>query len=163
MFYPGDICPMSSNLPQEANNFIQEFLIVTVADSEYCIDINLTLGINRIVPITKVPKSPEYVCGVINLRGQVVTVVDLGLRLGKTATKVAPQNRIIIISDTHESIGLLVDKVIDTIQVNSANLEPPPANLGDVVRFFLRGVYRDEARVVGILDMAKIISLDSPS
>ena len=154
---------MSSNPQQDANNLGQDCLIVTVADSEYCIDINLTLAINKIVPITRVPKSPEYICGVINLRGQVVTVVDLGMRLGKTATKASPGNRIVIIRDMHENIGLLVDKVIDIIQVNSENVDPPPANLGGVVGHFFGGVYRDDARVVGILDIAEIISADSTS
>lgn len=151
---------MSVDSQQIAIQSIQEILIVTVADCAFGIDINQTLGINRVIPMTRVPKSPEYVCGIINLRGQVVTVLDLGVRLGREAVTAAPQNRIIIVQDNNENIGLLVDKVIDVIPVNSKNIEPAPANLGGIVGKFFHSVYRDDNRVNGILDIMEIISVD---
>lgn len=151
---------MNSEPRQEKTQSIKELLIVMVGDHEYCIDISKTLGINRVSSITSVPKSQRYVRGIINLRGQVVTVLDLGLRLGQEATCNSLQNRIIIIQDHQEDIGLLVDKVVDVIPVESEHLEPPPANLGGVGGRFFESVYRDDSRVIGILDMNEIISVD---
>lgn len=146
--------------PQQATA-VENLLAFKVGDNDFGIDILQTLGINRLSQMTRVYKAPEYVRGIINLRGQIVTVLDLSVKFGDERTELTSQSRIILVRDQDEDIGLLVDCITDVLPVSHDRLEPPPANLGGILGRFFTGVYRKKSRLIGILDVAMIIEIDN--
>src|ERR1035438_8198010 len=83
----------------------------------------------RLGPVTPVRYAPEEVIGIVNLRGKIVTIVDLGLRLGLPKTVAGRDSRVFIIEDRNEFIGLLVDRVDEVVEVESDHWQAPPANV----------------------------------
>ena len=117
------------------------------------IDIRLVREINRQLEFTVVPHAPPEVRGVINLRGEVVTVMDLRTILGLGKTDLSKQARNVIVHSGTEQIGLLVDRVTDTVCLSGDAIEPVPANVHGVDASLFQGVYRLESELVVILDV----------
>lgn len=116
--------------------------------------------INKLMDMTKVPQSPEYVTGILNLRGQIVTVIDLGKKLGLSSTDFSESTRNIIVNSDSEYIGLLVSSISDVVEANLEKVEEPPANIGGVQGAFFKGVFKTRDRLIGILDVNKVLSDD---
>ena len=112
----------------------------------------------RLGPLTPVRHAPESVAGIVNLRGKIVTVIDLGLRLGLPAALGGPESRIFIMEDGNEFIGLLVDRVDEVVEADPEQLQPPPSNISDGRGRFLKGVCRAGNRVVTLLDATAVLS-----
>ncbi len=112
----------------------------------------------RLGPLTPVRHASASIAGIVNLRGKIVTVIDLGLRLGLPATVRGPESRIFIVEDGNEFIGLLVDRVDEVVEADSENLQPPPANISHGQARFLKGVCRAGNRVVTLLDSSSVLS-----
>jgi purine-binding chemotaxis protein CheW len=113
--------------------------------------------VNKLMEMTKVPQAPEYVMGILNLRGQIVTIIDLGLKLGLSFIEETDENRNIIVSSKGERIGLLVERISDVVLADMERIEPPPANIGGVQGKFFKGVFKTEERLIGILNVAEVL------
>jgi len=112
----------------------------------------------RLGPLTPVRHAPPEVAGILNLRGKIVTILDLGLRLGLGAVVPGNDSRIFIIEDRNEFVGLLVDRVDEVVEVGRDQWQAPPANvLSGQARFF-QGVYRTRGRAITVLDPRAILS-----
>ena len=111
----------------------------------------------RVGNLTPVHHAPAYVVGIRNLRGRIVTVIDLRTRLELGRVAVGPESRILIVEGQGEPIGLLVDQVADTIEVNPADIQPAPPNVNGVQGRHLRGVCRNGSRLVALLDLAAVL------
>ena len=107
---------------------------------------------------TVVYHAPAYVRGIINLRGKIVTVLDLGLKLGLSQHLVDENSRIIIVDWNHEQVGLLVEVVAEVINLNQDQIDPVPLNISEGLRSFLNGVCNDENRLIGILNLDKVLT-----
>ena len=114
----------------------------------------------RVGEITPVHHAPPYVVGIRNLRGRIVTVIDLRVRLDLGSMEVGADTRILIVDWQGEPIGLLVDSVADTISVSPADLGPPPPNVNGIQSRNLRGVCRSGERLVALLDPGTVLQLD---
>ncbi len=114
--------------------------------------------INKLMDMTKVPQSPEYVTGILNLRGQIVTVIDLGKKLGLTSTDLNDATRNIIVNAENEYIGLLVSRISDVVEAKWDKVEEPPANIGGVQGAYFKGVFKTKNRLIGILDVTKVLA-----
>ena len=117
--------------------------------------------INKLMDMTKVPQAPEYVTGILNLRGQIVTVIDLGKKLGLTSTELNDAARNIIVNSGSEYIGLLVSSISDVVAAQWDKVEDPPANIGGVQGAFFKGVFKTKDRLIGILDVNRVLAEDS--
>lgn len=117
--------------------------------------------INKLMDMTTVPQAPEYVMGILNLRGQIVTIVDLGRKLKLGKTEVSDMSRNIIVNSKDEYIGLLVTRISDVVEVDRDKVEPPPANIGGVQGKFFKGVFKTRERLIGILDVGKVLDNDN--
>ncbi len=117
--------------------------------------------INKLMDMTKVPQAPDYVTGILNLRGQIVTVIDLGQKLGLTATDLSDSTRNIIVNSGNEHIGLLVSSISDVVEAQWDKVEDPPANIGGVQGAFFKGVFKTQDRLIGILDVDRVLSEDN--
>lgn len=131
-----------------------------IGDSICGIDILNIQEINRHLEVTKVPQSPDYVLGVLNLRGRIVTVIDLGKKLGLTPIEKSRANRNIIVESKDEFIGLFVDRIGDVLVAESDRIEAPPANIGGVQGRFFKGVYKTTSKLIGVLDTEEVLKVE---
>lgn len=113
--------------------------------------------------LTPVRDAPSYVAGIRNLRGRIITVIDLCVRLGLGCVDIGPESRILIADWKGESLGLLVDQVADAISVEAEKLEAAPPNLDGVQMQNLRGVFRSGERLAALLDLAAVLGTDDHS
>ena len=139
---------------QAAGLLVATFL---VGKTTFGLDTVRVQEVVRVGDITPVHHAPPYVMGLRNLRGRIVTVVDLRVRLELNATDLGAESRILIVDWQGEPVGLLVDRVADTIGVNPDEIEPPPPNLDGVQGRNLRGVCRNSAGLVALLDLAPVL------
>ncbi len=110
--------------------------------------------ISRYCSVTPVPGAPDSVGGVMSLRGEVVTVLDLRAVLGLGKTECTRQTRNVIVQVGGERIGLLVDRVADVVRAATADFLPPPANLSGADSMMFQAVYRMENELLVLLDVA---------
>ena len=103
-----------------------ELISFEIAEQEFCIDIRSVREIRGWTPATPVPQAPDYISGMINLRGAVIPVVDLRSRLGLGRTEPSSRHVIVVIHDETRIAGLLVDGVQETFQVDPGLMQPPP-------------------------------------
>jgi purine-binding chemotaxis protein CheW len=117
----------------------------------------------RMGELTPVHHAPPHVAGIRNLRGRIVTVVDLAVRLGLGLANGSADNRILIVESQGEPVGLLVDAVADTIAVDDADVVPPPPNINGVQSQNLTGVIRKGDRLVALLALGTVLQTDDRS
>jgi purine-binding chemotaxis protein CheW len=138
------------------------------------IDILLIREINRQLDISSVPHSPQYIQGLVNLRGQIVTVLDLKRRLGMAYSAVTERSHNVILKTDMEvistqerfedflplsdKVGLLVDEIADVIAVTEDKIEPSPANLVSVDSRYLLGAIKTEKQLISILSVKNVLS-----
>ncbi len=156
----------------------KQYTTFRLDNDTFGMDILLVREINRSLQITPVEQAPDFVTGLLNLRGQIITVIDLGVRLGLEKRELTAQSRCIVLKTTQELqarhvstalvsgaptdfVGLLVDSVSDMVTIDDADILPPPANLGQVSDKFLTGVIRLESTLVGLIDVTKILHAQS--
>jgi purine-binding chemotaxis protein CheW len=138
----------------------QSVLLATffVRETMCALDATGVQEVIRLGPMTSVRHAPEQVLGIINLRGRIVTILDLGLRLGFDQAVTSPDSRIFIVEDRNEFIGLLVDRVDEVVEVEPAAWQPPPANVNERQARFFKGVCRANGRVISVLDAGLILA-----
>lgn len=123
-------------------------------------DILKVQEINKLMQMTQVPQAPEYVVGILNLRGQIVTIIDLGKKLGLGETNLERDPRNIIVNSAGGHVGLLVRKISDVVAADMEKKEHPPANMGGIQGEFFTGVYKTNSELIGILDVDKVLSIE---
>lgn len=125
---------------------------------EFGVDILRVQEINRMVEITRVPNSPEYVEGVINLRGKVIPIIDLRARLGMSSHEYDKDTRIIVVELNGRVIGFIVDKVNEVLRINKNITEAPPAMISGVNSEFITSVGKLQDRLLILLDLEKVLA-----
>ncbi|MBW2036450.1 MAG: purine-binding chemotaxis protein CheW [Deltaproteobacteria bacterium] len=143
------------------NNQTVELATFYVGQALCGMDILRVQEINKLTEITKVPQAPEYVIGILNLRGQIVTVIDLGKKLGLSSIELGDESRNIVVSSHSEYIGLLVDSISDIVKAEREKIEPPPANIGGVQGKFFEGVFKTEESLIGILNVEEVLKVEN--
>ncbi len=136
-----------------------EMELATFYLGDACCGINILTvqEINRLNDVTPVPLAPDYVKGIMNLRGQIITVIDVGKRLGMTCCADTGQRRNIIVRHENESIGLVVDRIEDVIRTRTEDIEKPPANVRDIQERYFDGVLKTDKRLVSVLNLAEVL------
>lgn len=148
---------MSQSAQTEIHSDTVELATFYVGEALCGMDILKVQEINKLIEMTRVPKAPEYVLGILNLRGEIVTIVDLGKKLSLKSTEMSDKTRNIIVNSNGEHIGLMVERISDVIQAEWENVEAPPANIGGVQGRYFTGVFKTEDRLIGILDVEKVL------
>lgn len=153
-------------MANDKNTTVDESLLVAtffLGEAAFGIDAQQVQEVARVGDITPVHHAPPAVVGIRNLRGRIVTVIDLRERLGLGGVQAGRDNRILIVDSFGEPIGLLVDRVGDTVATSPDSLSPPPPNLHGVQSRKLQGVCRGGDRLVALLDLAAVLqSEDQP-
>jgi purine-binding chemotaxis protein CheW len=148
---------MSQSAQTEIHNDTVQLATFYIGEALCGMDILKVQEINKLIEMTRVPQSPEYVLGILNLRGEIVTIVDLGKKLRLKSTEMSDKTRNIIVNSNGEHIGLMVEKISDVIQAEWEKVEAPPANIGGVQGKYFTGVFKTEDRLIGILDVEKVL------
>lgn len=131
----------------------------TIANEEFGVDILKVQEINRMFQITKVPNSPSYVDGVINLRGRVIPVIDLRTKLNLPRKPHDKDTRIIVVDLDGKTMGFIVDKVKEVLRIPNSIIEPPPDMVAGLNAEYITAVGKLEDRLLILLDLEKIISV----
>lgn len=124
------------------------------------LDIAHVQEINQNIAITAVHRAPDYVRGVINLRGEIVTVIDLRRKFGFEPLDSEAEMQTVIVRQGDENIGLLVDSVSDVVMAAEEEIEPPPSNLAGVTGHYFKGIYKPDHNLVAILDIDELLARD---
>ncbi len=146
---------------------IQQFLTFTLGSEMFAVG---TLSVKEIIEyghLTEVPMMPSFIRGVINLRGAVVPVVDLGARFGRGETQVTRRTCIVIIEvpsgDEKQDIGVVVDAVSEVLEIPATEIEPPPAFGAKIRTDFILGMGKVDGKFVILLDVGKVLSVEEIS
>ncbi|MEM6909198.1 MAG: chemotaxis protein CheW [Pseudomonadota bacterium] len=137
-----------------------ELITFGVSDQLFGIDIMTIREIRAWSPVTRLPRVPRYVAGVINLRGAVLPVIDLSVRLGWAPIETTPRNPIIVTEHHGQSRGLIVHDVNDIVAIDRDSLQQPDAVAHDEISNYLEGVAPLDDEMVMVLDLAKLLAND---
>ena len=141
-----------------------QYLTFTLAQELFAVEIRAVREIIEYGRLTTVPMMPPSILGVINLRGAVVPVMDLGQRFGGQATRIGPRTCIVILEITGPShtqvIGIVVDAVNEVRELGAEQIEPAPSFGGSIRADFIRGMGKLDDRLVVMLDIGRVISAE---
>ncbi len=129
-----------------------------VGEEEYAVPILSVQEINRMMQITRVPQSPPFVEGVINLRGKIIPVIDLRKRFGLTELENSDDVRIIVVEVDSRVLGFTVDRVNEVLRINSSIVEPPPSMVCGLDTDYVQGVGKLDDRLLILLHLEKLFS-----
>ncbi|MBP2001097.1 purine-binding chemotaxis protein CheW [Paenibacillus shirakamiensis] len=134
-------------------------IVFKLANEEYGIEVEKVQTIERILPITRVPKTFSFVKGVINLRGVVIPVIDLRGRFGLPEADFTEQSRIIIVTAEDLEVGFIVDSANDVMDLNTDIIDAPPEVVGGIKAKYLDGVARvSEERLLIMLNLSEVLN-----
>ena len=150
---------MNINKEASTSKETKQYIAFTVGDEKYGLDLMEIRSIERLSPITRVPKSKDFVLGVINLRGDILPVIDARKVIGIPSKAHDEQTRIIIAKYQDCSIGILVDNVINILEVSDDQIQGRDEVFEDKDQELVAGLIRIESDIVLILDLEKILSL----
>lgn len=139
-----------------------KFLTFSLGDEFYGIDIEYVTEIVGIQPITVVPEFPDFIKGIINLRGQIIPVMDARAKFKRDIIDYNDRTCIVVVQVTDISIGIIVDAVAEVLNIDDENIVPPPM-VGGTGRKYIKSVGKHENSVVLIIDCEKLLSTDELS
>lgn len=153
---------------------MSQYSTFRLGDRMFGLDLMMIREINRILDITPVPHARDHIRGLINLRGQIVTILDLAVRLGLPRLDIAEESHNIILK-THSElvtahgpdngkhtsstdlVGFLVDAIGDVVEADESTIEPPSANVSETEGRFLSGVIKTDSGLLVLLDMHEVL------
>jgi len=136
---------------------LYQFVTFNLGEEEYAIEILKVQEIIRMIPITRVPNSPEFINGVINLRGKVIPVMNLGKRIGLREKETDNDSRIIVVTIQNKIIGFIVDKVNIVLRIHKSIIEPTPQMVGRTNSEFINGIAKMDSNLLILLDLDKVM------
>lgn len=143
---------------KDSGNELLQLVTFQIGDENFAVDILNIQGINRMVEVTKVPNAPEFVEGIINLRGSVLPIIDLRKRLNLHQKPHDKDTRFIVIESGKKVIGFIVDRVNEVLRINKGITEPPPPMVAGVNSEFITAVGKLEDRLLILLDIEKLLT-----
>ncbi len=135
----------------------QQLVVFRLGSEKYGIDIGRVQGIERMQPVTVVPRAPHFVEGVINLRGQITPVINLRARFGFERVEPTKETRIVVVYMRDQWVGLVVDAVEGVSRLSSSQIEPPSAFVRSAESGYLRGIAKIEDGLLILLDLDKVL------
>jgi purine-binding chemotaxis protein CheW len=155
-------------MAQEENSMTEEagaaeeiqLVVFSLGREEFAVEVTQVREIMRMEEITRMPKSPSFVEGIINLRGQIIAVIELAKRLNLETAERSGETRIIVVEAEAIKVGMIVDSVSEVLRVGAGAVEQSPTLATDVSAAFLQGVVKQDNRLIILLDLTKVLSLE---
>ena len=138
----------------------RQLVVFELADEFYALDIHRVESIIKMQEITSVPHAPAFVDGVINLRGEVLPVVDLRSRFGLDTQEETKETRIVVVAIDQMKVGMIVDGVSEVLNVNTDEVEPPSPMVTTVDSGFIEGIAKEDDRLFILVDLAKVLTVE---
>lgn len=154
---------MAENNKANDNQELLQLVSFNVGEEEFGIDILKVREIIRVLQITKVPNSPDYVEGVINLRGRVIPIIDLRTRLGVKKAVLNTNSRIIVLEIDDRIVGFIVDSVSEVLRIPNNLIETPPSIVANVDTEYIAAIVKLEDKLLILLDMENVLTKDERS
>lgn len=149
---------MSEDRKDTSTDQWEQLVVFRLANEFYGVDISAVNTIIRMQEITEIPRTPSFVEGVINLRGSIIPVIDLKKRFGLPVGDSTKASRIIVVEGAGQMIGMVVDAVAETLRLSCDAIEPPSPVIASIDAEYLRGVGKQENRLVILLDLSKVLT-----
>lgn len=143
------------NASTALDDLMGRFLTFYIGDTIYGVELLHVLEIISIQAITSVPKVPNYIKGIINLRGKIVPVVDVRLKLGKEEREYDERTCIIVVSIDEMSVGLIVDRVSEVVDIDNVGLSAPPELSSSSTNQYLSSIAKIEDKVILNIDLER--------
>ena len=137
-----------------------KFLTFFLAGEEYGIEILSVHEIIGMMPITCVPGTPDHICGIINLRGKIIPIVDLRRKFGMESKAQTAETCIIVVHVQGVEVGIVVDRVSEVLNIAAGDIEPPPSFGKDVNTDYILGIGKSQSKVKILLNIDRVISAD---
>lgn len=137
---------------------VLQLVTFRLGKEEFSMDILKVQEIIRHMDLTRVPRTPDFVDGVINLRGRVIPVLDLRKRFGLPEGERTNETRIIVVDVDNRTVGLKVDAVSEVLRLPADTVEPPPSWVTGIESDYIKGVGKLDGRLIILLDVAKILT-----
>ena len=147
-----------SAVMQEKNQQVFRWVTFRLADEIYGINVMQVQEVLRMTDVAPVPGAPHYVMGIINLRGNVVTVLDTRKLLDLATSDITDSSRIMIIESGKVTVGLLVDSVAEVVNIALSDIDPPPSVGNDEGSRYIQGVYSSDQQILILIDLNKLIN-----
>ncbi len=135
-----------------------EFISFAIGDEQYGVDIMAVREIKGWSTVTQLPNQPDYMRGVLNLRGVMVPIVDLRCRFGQGLTDASPMHVVIVVQIGIKTVGLLADRVLDIVAVDAAQIQPVPQVSRSMRADFLSGLVTIDTTMIALIDLAHLLS-----
>ena len=143
----------------ESADDLLQLVIFQLGGEEFGVEIMQVQEIIRMPAITRIPQSPEYVGGVINLRGKIIVVINLDTRFDLSSKELDDDSRIIIVEVGDNVVGMVVDSVSEVLRLSTSNVEPTPEIISTKIRAdYLKGVGKLDDRLLILLDLERVLS-----
>jgi purine-binding chemotaxis protein CheW len=141
----------------QSNAASRELIAFRIGGQEFCVDIMSVREIRGWTPATPLPRSPGYMKGVINLRGTVLPIVDLGARFGLKTSEPTARHVIMVAHIGGRTVGLLVEGVSDILQLTDGAIQPTPDVASDDVKTFVKGIFAIDGRMISLIGLERVL------
>lgn len=148
-----------NNNQDNNNNNLGSLVTFRVGKSEYAINIMQAREIIKMEKITIIPNSPSFIEGVINLRGNIIPVIDLKKRFGLEEVQGEVNTGIIIVKIEDMDMGIIIDSVSKVISIPKSDIEPPPPVLSGIQQKYIKGVAKVDEKLLVVLDLDNMLSV----
>jgi purine-binding chemotaxis protein CheW len=139
---------------------LRQFISFTVGEEEYGLELLRVKEVIRVPAVTWLPRAPSFVKGIINLRGDIIPIVDLRDTFGLPPQAATPATRVIVVEVEGRLVGMIVDCASQVVRIPADSIDPPPPVLGTLSQEFITGVGRLDERLVILLDIDAVLTAE---
>ncbi len=151
---------LANSIVLEEDTQKEKYLTFSIGNEQYGIEIKYITEIIRIQEITEIPDQPEYIRGVINLRGKIIPTMDVRIRFNKELREYDDRTCIVVVDIMDISVGVIVDRVLEVIRISDESISLPPNFNSDFQNRYIKGIGKTENNVVILLDCNKLLNDD---
>jgi len=152
---------LANNATAETGTSSSQFISFAIGDDQYGVDIMAVREIKGWTAITHLPRQPEYVRGVLNLRGVIVPIIDLRCRFSQGMTEATPLHIVIIVQIGSKLVGLLADRVLDIVSLDATQIQPVPRVVHSTRLDFLSGIVTVDDGMIALIDLTNLLAANS--
>ena len=139
----------------------KQYVVFLLGKENYGVEIHSVTTIEKMLPYARVPKTPDYIKGVINLRGEIVPIMDIRARFGMDVSEETEETRVIIIKINDISLGIIVDEVDEVLDLNEEAIENVANFTNDLSMDYILGVGKIDGRIVTLLNIEKLADISN--